>query len=71
MSDIRQTSALAGGQRRRPVPSGTYVSWSTAAWINDHLDDVYAGLTETPVAAEASHRFFAAPRGALADGASR
>jgi uncharacterized protein (TIGR03086 family) len=30
-------------------------------WIDDSLDEIYAGLTETPTATETTHRFFAAP----------
>jgi uncharacterized protein (TIGR03086 family) len=41
------------------------------AWIDDHLEDIYAGLPETPVAVDTTHRFFAAPEGVLADDASR
>ena len=41
------------------------------AWIDDHLDAIYAGLAETPTAAETSHRFFAAPEGTPAHDASR
>ncbi|WP_134733219.1 TIGR03086 family metal-binding protein [Amycolatopsis nivea] len=31
------------------------------AWISDGLGEIYAGLTESPVAADTTHRFFAAP----------
>ncbi|MCO6000005.1 TIGR03086 family metal-binding protein [Actinoallomurus rhizosphaericola] len=41
------------------------------AWIDDSLEEIYAGLSETPVAAETTHRFFAAPGGTLAHDASR
>jgi hypothetical protein len=41
------------------------------AWIDDHVDDIYAGLVETPTATETTHRFFAAPVTAPASGASR
>jgi uncharacterized protein (TIGR03086 family) len=41
------------------------------AWINDHLDEIYAGLAETPIAVETTHRFFAAPEGALTHEASK
>lgn len=34
------------------------------AWIDDHLAEIYAGLAESPVSVETTHRFFAAP-GAL------
>jgi uncharacterized protein (TIGR03086 family) len=40
-------------------------------WIDVHLEHIYAGLAETPVAADTTHRFFAAPRGGPADDASR
>jgi uncharacterized protein (TIGR03086 family) len=40
-------------------------------WIDDHLEDIYAGLAETPVAVDTTHRFFAAPQSVLADDASR
>jgi uncharacterized protein (TIGR03086 family) len=33
------------------------------AWINDHLVQIYAGLSETPTAPDTTHRFFAAPVG--------
>lgn len=32
-------------------------------WIDGELEAIYAGLAETPVSAETTHRFFAAPRG--------
>ncbi len=41
------------------------------AWIDDRMEDIYAGLVETPVAAETTHRFFAAPVAASASGESR
>lgn len=31
------------------------------AWISDGLGEIYAGLAESPVAADTTHRFFAAP----------
>jgi uncharacterized protein (TIGR03086 family) len=40
-------------------------------WITDHLDEIYAGLSETPVSARTTHRFFAAAEGALAHDASK
>ncbi|MGO1054109.1 TIGR03086 family metal-binding protein [Crossiella sp. CA198] len=33
---------------------------SLVTWISEHLDEIYAGLAETPTAAETTHRFFAA-----------
>jgi uncharacterized protein (TIGR03086 family) len=44
---------------------------SLVAWIDDHLDEIYAGLAETPTAVETTHRFFAAPEDVLAHDASR
>lgn len=40
------------------------------AWISDGLGEIYAGLAESPVATETTHRFFAAP-GAARGSASR
>ncbi|WP_330181924.1 TIGR03086 family metal-binding protein [Nocardia sp. NBC_01503] len=39
------------------------------AWIDDHLDEIYAGLSETPRAPDTTHRFFAAPRAGSNDDA--
>jgi uncharacterized protein (TIGR03086 family) len=33
------------------------------AWIDEHIEDIYADLAETPIAADSTHRFFAAPQG--------
>ncbi|MFC4590357.1 TIGR03086 family metal-binding protein [Sphaerisporangium corydalis] len=41
------------------------------AWIDDHLDAIYSGLSESPTDADTTHRFFAAPAGEPASGASR
>ncbi|WP_241777594.1 TIGR03086 family metal-binding protein [Streptomyces sp. CT34] len=43
---------------------------SLVAWIDEHLDEIYTGLTETPTALETTHRFFAAPEEVLARNAS-
>lgn len=40
-------------------------------WIMEHLDEIYAGLPETPIAADSTHRFFAAPVGELGPDASQ
>lgn len=39
-------------------------------WIDTHIEQIYAGLTETPTAAATTHRYFAAPT-ATPDHASR
>ena len=44
---------------------------SLVGWIDEHIGEIYAGLAETPTAAESTHRFFAAPEHALSPGASR
>ncbi|MDH6146020.1 uncharacterized protein (TIGR03086 family) [Kitasatospora sp. GP30] len=41
------------------------------AWIDEHLDEIYAGLAETPTAADTTHRFFAAPESTLPHDASQ
>jgi uncharacterized protein (TIGR03086 family) len=41
------------------------------AWIDDRMEDIYAGLVETPVATETTHRFFAAPATGPESGRSR
>jgi uncharacterized protein (TIGR03086 family) len=41
------------------------------AWIDDSLEQIYAGLAETPTAAETTHRFFAAADGTLSRNPSR
>jgi len=40
------------------------------AWISDHIEEIYAGLPETPTSTETTHRFFAAPQGVPAPDAS-
>jgi uncharacterized protein (TIGR03086 family) len=40
-------------------------------WIDDHLEEIYAGLAETPTAADTTHRFFAAPGDPPAGGGPR
>ncbi|MFF0384473.1 TIGR03086 family metal-binding protein [Streptomyces sp. NPDC004286] len=41
------------------------------AWIEDHLADIYADLAESPVSADTTHRFFAAPVATSPAGESR
>lgn len=40
------------------------------AWITAGLAEIYAGLAETPVATDTTHRFFGAPEGTLTPDAS-
>jgi uncharacterized protein (TIGR03086 family) len=55
----------------RAVGADDRLNFGLVAWIDDHLEDIYAGLAETPVAVDTTHRFFAAPQGVLAGDASR
>lgn len=41
------------------------------AWISDNLETIYAGLAESPVATDTTHRFFAEPGTAVSESASR
>ena len=41
------------------------------AWIEDNIEEIYAGLAETPTAVDTTHKFFAAPDGLPDHGASR
>ncbi|WP_421106774.1 TIGR03086 family metal-binding protein [Streptomyces sp. NEAU-S77] len=41
------------------------------AWVEEHLADIYAGLAESPVSADTTHRFFAAPGTPPPDGETR
>lgn len=43
---------------------------SLVAWVDAHLEDIYAGLAETPTAADTTHRFFAAQPDGVGDGES-
>jgi uncharacterized protein (TIGR03086 family) len=55
----------------RAVGSDDRLDVGLVAWIDDSLEEIYAGLVETPTAIETTHRFFAAPEGVLADDAPR
>jgi uncharacterized protein (TIGR03086 family) len=39
-------------------------------WMSANIDEIYAGMAETPVAASTTHRFYAAPTGDLPADAS-
>jgi uncharacterized protein (TIGR03086 family) len=54
----------------RAVGTDDTLDPTLVTWIDDGMEDIYAGLVETPVAAETTHRFFAAPATGPA-GASR
>ncbi|MFD2469713.1 TIGR03086 family metal-binding protein [Amycolatopsis silviterrae] len=38
------------------------------AWISEDLEEIYAGLVESPVAADTTHRFFAEPEAGSGSG---
>jgi hypothetical protein len=44
----------------RAVGSDDRLDVGLIAWIDDSLEEIYAGLVETPTAIETTHRFFAA-----------
>ena len=44
---------------------------SLITWMAEHLEAIYAGMAETPVSVETTHRFFAAPVNAVASDISR
>ncbi|QKV97878.1 TIGR03086 family protein [Streptomyces sp. NA02950] len=50
----------------RAVGADEHLHSGLVAWISDHLDEIYAGLPETPADVNTSHRFFAAPGAAPA-----
>lgn len=54
----------------RAIGADDELDSSLVKWIDDNLDAIYAGLAETPVAIDTTHRFFAAPTGALTHDAS-
>jgi uncharacterized protein (TIGR03086 family) len=54
----------------RAVGVDDTLNTNLTAWIDQHLNEIYAGLAETPTAVETTHRFFAAPEGVLAHDAS-
>lgn len=64
-------SAIHTWDLARAIGADERLDDGLVAWISGNLRQIYAGLAETPVSAETTHRFFAAPRGAAADHASR
>jgi uncharacterized protein (TIGR03086 family) len=55
----------------RAVNADDNLDTGLVAWIDAHLDEIYAGLAETPTDAGTTHRFFAAPPGMPAGDATR
>jgi uncharacterized protein (TIGR03086 family) len=45
----------------RAIGADDHLDTGLVAWIDGHLEEIYAGLAETPTAADTTHRFFAAP----------
>ena len=54
----------------RAIGADDRLNISLIAWIDDHLEEIYAGLAETPTAVDTTHRFFAAPQVVPADDTS-
>lgn len=68
---VRATdSAIHTWDLARAIGADERLDTSLVAWISDNLRQIYAGLAETPVTPETTHRFFAAPHGGVADNAS-
>lgn len=55
----------------RAVGADERLDADLVAWICDHLEEIYAGLPETPISATTTHRFFAPPPGELGPDAGR
>jgi uncharacterized protein (TIGR03086 family) len=55
----------------RGVGAAERLDASLVAWMDDHLEGIYAGLAETPTVPDTTHRFFAAPDGPIDTDASR
>ena len=51
----------------RAIAADETLNPTLTTWIDDHIEEIYAGLTETPTATQTTHRFFAAPETAPAD----
>ena len=63
-------SAVHTWDLARAVEADDTLDGALVAWIERHLDAIYADLAETPVSAATTHRFFAAPDGSPAADAS-
>jgi uncharacterized protein (TIGR03086 family) len=46
---------------RRAVGADEHLEPGLVRWIDEHLDEIYAGLPETPVDPASTNKFFAAP----------
>jgi uncharacterized protein (TIGR03086 family) len=55
----------------RAIGADDTLSPDFVAWVSDHLDEIYAGLAETPADPQTTHRFFAAPAGEPLSSASQ
>ncbi|GAA1032672.1 MULTISPECIES: TIGR03086 family metal-binding protein [Amycolatopsis] len=68
---VRATdSAIHAWDLARALDVDDRLDSELVTWISDNLETIYAGLAESPVAADTTHRFFAAP-GTLGESASR
>lgn len=69
---VRTTdSAIHTWDLARALGADDKIDTGLVAWIDDHLQEIYSGLAETPTAAHTTHRFFAAPEAVIAPDASR
>ena len=68
---VRTTdSAVHTWDLARAIGADEDLDIGLVAWIDDSLEEIYAGLAEAPTDAGTTHRFFAAPDGTLAAEAS-
>lgn len=68
---VRTTdSAIHTWDLARAIGADERLDDGLVAWMSEHLGEIYAGMTESPVAPGTTHRFFAAPTGTLAADAS-
>ncbi|GIH18602.1 maleylpyruvate isomerase family mycothiol-dependent enzyme [Rugosimonospora africana] len=64
-------SAIHTWDLARAIGADEDLDAGLVTWIDDHLEQIYAGLAETPTAADTTHRFFAVPGDSPGAGASR
>ncbi|HEY6789060.1 MAG TPA: hypothetical protein VI365_17290 [Trebonia sp.] len=60
---VRTTdSTIHAWDLARAIGADDALDTGLVTWISSELSQIYAGLAETPAAAQTTHRFFAAPQ---------
>jgi uncharacterized protein (TIGR03086 family) len=49
----------------RAIRQGRHLDPDLVSWVDHNIEEIYAGLPETPVSADTTHRFFAEPEAAV------